>query len=335
MSFEVAFMRRSIIHFSGYVTLAVALAAACSPEPPDDEREPEDPTGKGGSGGTTSNAGKGGMVSSSGGTVGTTGGTVGNTGGTVATGGAAGGVAMGGAAGTLGKGGAAGSAAQGKGGTGSATGGASGSTGVGGTSAPTAGMTGMAGTTGLPPVECGTTFTVGSDGFVRAPAAGGACWHGYASAGGDTLSTVMPKEFGMCGVDCMLKVTGTVAPATEENMYAGVAYLGFNLKQGLGATAKMTVVPTGTGIAVTYGNVGASEIVRVQISAGSAATTRWCAPLVTSGAVIPYAMFNTQCWEGGTGTAYAKQPIDTLQLIVPGGAAEAPLDIQLTAIQEM
>ena len=53
------------------------------------------------------------------------------------------------------------------------------------------------------------------------------------------------------------------------------------------------------------------------------------------GAVIPYASFNTECWEGGAGTAYAKQAIDTLQLIVPGGAAEAPLDVQLTAIKEM
>jgi hypothetical protein len=324
MGFEVGFMRRSIISFSGYLTLAVAVAAACSPEPQEVDQVPDTPMGKSGSGGTTSNGGTGGSVGGTGGT-----------GGTTATGGASGSTATGGAAGSSGKGGAAGSAGQGKGGTGSATGGASGSTGVGGTTAPTAGMAGMAGTSGLPPVECGTTFSVGSDGFVRAPAVGGACWHGYASAGSDTLSMVMPKAFGMCGVDCMLRVTGTVAPATEENMYVGVAYLGFNLKQALGATAKMPVTPTGTGIAVTYGNVGASAIVRVQISAGSAATTRWCATLATSGAVIPYTMFNTECWEGGAGTAYAKQPIDTLQLIVPGGAAEAPLDIQLTAIQEM
>lgn len=335
MGFEVGFMRRSIISVSGYIVLAVAVGVACSPEPPEDNYEPETPPGaRGGAAGSTSNGGTtGGTVGSTGGTVGTTGGTVGNTGGTVATGGAAGGLGKAGAGGTgVAAGGAAGSV--GKGGTGAATGGASGSVGTGGTT-PTAGTTGAAGTNGLPPVECGTAFSVDSAGFVRAPAAGGACWHGYASAGADSLSTVMPTAFGMCGADCMLNITGTVAPATEANSYAGVAYLGFNLKQQLGASAKMTVTPTGTGIAVTYGNAGASEIVRVQISSGSAAATRWCAPLATSGAVIPYSMFNTQCWEGGAGTAYAKQPIDTLQLIVPGGAAEAPLDIALTGIKEM
>jgi hypothetical protein len=34
-------------------------------------------------------------------------------------------------------------------------------------------------------------------------------------------------------------------------------------------------------------------------------------------------MFNTQCWEGGVGTAYAKQPIKAIQLVVPGSNTAA------------
>jgi hypothetical protein len=184
-------------------------------------------------------------------------------------------------------------------------------------------------------VACDAAFAVGADGFVRAPAAGGGCWHGYASAGGDTGSMVMPTSFGSCGMGCMLKASGMVGPATMENSYAGVVYLGFNVNQAAGASAKTTVTPTGTSLAVQYTNTGASAIVRVQISAGSAATTRWCAPLTSASATIPYAMFNTECWEGGAGTAYAMQPIDTVQLIIPGGATAAAFDITLVSVKDM
>jgi hypothetical protein len=141
----------------------------------------------------------------------------------------------------------------------------------------------------------------------------------------------MPTMFGSCGAGCMLKASGTVGPATAANSYAGVVYLGFNLNQATGASAKTTVVPTGAGLAVQYTNTGASAIVRVQLSAG---TTRWCAPLTSASATIPYAMFNTECWEGGAGTAYAKEAIDTVQLIIPGADAEAAFDITLVSVKD-
>jgi hypothetical protein len=144
----------------------------------------------------------------------------------------------------------------------------------------------------------------------------------------------MPTSFGSCGAGCMLKFSGTVGASVAPS-YAGVVYLGFNLNQTAGASAKGTVTPTGTGLAVQYTNTGASPIVRVQIASGTAATTRWCAPLTSASAVIPYAMFNTECWEGGAGTAYAMQPIDTVQLIIPGGEADAAFDVTLVSVQEM
>jgi hypothetical protein len=183
---------------------------------------------------------------------------------------------------------------------------------------------------GPPAVTCDATFAVGADGFVRAPAAGGGCWHGYASAGGDPGSTVAPTTFSSCGMDCMLRVSGRVGPAIASSY----VYLGFNVDQALGSSSKAALVTVGTGLAVRYTNTGASPVVRVQISSGSAANTRWCAPLTSASATIPYAMFNTECWEGGTGTAYDKEPIDTVQLVIPGSMEPAPFDVTLVSVKD-
>jgi hypothetical protein len=129
----------------------------------------------------------------------------------------------------------------------------------------------------------------------------------------------------------MLKFSGTVG-ASVDPTYAGVVYMGFKLNQAAGAVAKATVTPTGTGLTVQYTNTLASPIVRIQISAGE---TRWCAPLTSPTSTIPYAMFNTQCWVGGAGTAYAKQPIDTVQLVIPGGTEAAEFDVTLVSVTEM
>ena len=63
------------------------------------------------------------------------------------------------------------------------------------------------------------------------PGASGGCLHGYAFAGGDAGSTIMPKDFATCGTPCMLKMTGTVGAATAANSYAGVGYIGFSVGQ--------------------------------------------------------------------------------------------------------
>jgi hypothetical protein len=212
-------------------------------------------------------------------------------------------------------------------GTGGATGGRGGSSGG---SGGTGGSSGGSGAVGPPEVTCDALFAVGADGFVRAPAAGGVCWHGYASAGGDPGSTVTPTTFDSCGMGCMLRASGRVGPAIASSY----VYLGFNLDQAAGSSSKKTRVPMGMGLAVRYTNTGGSPVVRVQISSGSAASTRWCAPLTSASATIPYAMFNTECWEGGRGTAYEREPIDTVQLVIPASTEPAPFDVTLVSVQD-
>ena len=219
-----------------------------------------------------------------------------------------------------------------------ATGGVSGTPATGGTAgvgvSGSAGMPGGAGTGST--VACDAAFVAAADGFVRAPAAGGGCWHGYAFAGGDTGSmlTTMPS-FAMCATapaPCTLRVAGTLGPATATNMYIGVVYLGFNINQAAGATAGTAIVPTGTGLTVTYTKVSGPATIRIQIQD---ATTRWCANLTASPATIPYTMFNTACWEPTSGVAYAKQPITQVQLVAPGEATAVPIDMTLVSVKDM
>jgi hypothetical protein len=131
---------------------------------------------------------------------------------------------------------------------------------------------------------------------------------------------------------CMLRVSGTLGPANAQNMYAGVVFLGFNINQPTGSSTFTTRVPTGTSLVVQYTKAAGPAAIRVQLGAGS---SRWCANLTASPATIPYTMFNTQCWDN-SGTAYAKQPIETVQLIVPGpdAATGVPLDITLVSVRD-
>jgi len=125
---------------------------------------------------------------------------------------------------------------------------------------------------------------------------------------------------------------GTVGPAVAPS-YAGVAYLGFNLGQNAGSTTVPTVTPTGTGLTVTFSATTATLPLRVQlVGTGS---TFWCYTITGASPVtIPYAMFNTACWDG-SGTAYAKQPITSIELVVPGGAtATSGVSVTLSGVRE-
>jgi hypothetical protein len=307
--------------------LGIALAIACTPEPIDVPEDDDDDNDNGGSG-TGATPGFGGTVSQGGtGFGGSFGGTVsqGGTGvgGTVSQGGT---TQTGGFSGTPPTGGVS---TGGSFPTGGATTGGAAPTGG---ATPTGGASGAAtgGAAGAGTVSCDATFAVGTDGFVRAPGTTG-CWHGYAFAGGDTGSTVMPTSFAMCGMGCMLRASGTVGPAQAPS-YAGVVYLGFNVNQPTGSSTFTTLVPAGTGLAVTYTKAAGPATIRVQIQAGS---TRWCANLTASPMTIPYTMFNTACWDN-SGTAYAKQPIEAVQLVIPGpdAAAGVPFDMTLVSVKD-
>jgi hypothetical protein len=237
-----------------------------------------------------------------------------------------------GQAGTTGRGGTTGTGntvgSAGTTGTGNTVGSA-GTTGTGNTA-------GVAGTTGSggsgSGVICDGSFVASADGFVKAPAAGGGCWHGYSFAGGDAGSTITPKDFSACGMPCMLKMSGTVGPAVAPS-YAGVAYIGFNLGQDNGASTVPTVTPTGTGVTVTFSATTATLPLRAQLS--GTGSTFWCYTITgASPATIPYASFNTACWDG-SGTAYAKQPITNFELVVPGAAAATSgVSVTLSGLKE-
>ena len=273
----------------------------------------------------------------------TTGGTNQGTGGSVSTGGVftppptGGTVATGG---TTAKGGSTavtgGTVAMGgttaKGGSTAVTGGVAGA-GVGGT-VTTAGATGTGG--GGAVVACDMPWAVGNDGFVKAKGAGTGCFHGYAFASASPAATskAMPTSFAMCGAGCMLCFSGTVGATVND-----VALMGFNVSQSPGASATAVATPTGTGLTVGFTKTGTFPL-RVQIQAKAAtAMTRWCYTIpdtAVSPVTIPYAMFNTECWVGGKGTAYAKEPIESMMLLIPGNAtAETPFEACLTSVTEM
>jgi hypothetical protein len=332
---------RALIFFAGHVPLAIFLMN-CGGDPvaiPTPEDPPNNPSG--GSGGTGSGAGgtspKGGSSGSG------VSGSVGQ-GGSVSAGTA--GAAVSGSAGfgQGGVGGAGGTASGGKAGSGTAGTGIAGTTPLAGTAnvggSSTGGTSptgGAAGTTST--VTCETAFAVTMDGFMRAPVSGGGCWHGYAFGGGDATSTV---TFPGGGTDFsksmgVLKLSGTVGAATEENNYAGNVYFGVNLNQAASSSAKATVTPAGASLVVSFSGAG-NPPMRIQLQAPGGdtdSTKRWCAPVTSSGTAIPYTMFMTECWDGGTQVAYAKQPIEAVLITIPGGAADEAFDVTLTGLAEM
>jgi hypothetical protein len=302
------------------LTLGIAVAIACGPQPIDVPEDNDDDDDKGGTGAMGFGGSVGGSVPY-GGTSGYGGVTpTGGFGATTPTGGFSGTAPTGGFSGAVGTGGFPTGGAS--------TGGALPTGGVAGTPAGGASGAATGGAGGSAPVACDAAFAVAADGFVRALAAASGCWHGYAFAGGDTGSMVMPTSFAMCGMGCMLRASGTVGPATAANMYTGVVYLGFNINQPLGSPTPGTLAPAGTGLTVTYTKASGPATIRVQIQAGS---TRWCANLTASPMTIPYTMFNTACWDN-TGTAYAKQPIEAVQLVIPGPDAAAGVAFDMTLV---
>jgi hypothetical protein len=147
-------------------------------------------------------------------------------------------------------------------------------------------------------------------------------WHGYGytSANG-TGSTISPMNFDALMPGQPLCAKGTVGPAAD---YSGTALVGINLNQATGTgTMPSTVMMSKAGVYVQVKNTGGSTL-RVQIQGPNGSTDamdRWCAPIMGTSAFIPWATFNTACWDT-TGTAYAGQPLVAAMVIVPGGAMD-------------
>jgi hypothetical protein len=205
-------------------------------------------------------------------------------------------------------------------------------TGTGGIVTSGTGGTIVAGTGGTSGAACGSSFAVSAVGFVSMPAVGGGCWSGFASDGGDAGSTIAPGAFSACGMPCMLTMTGMLN-ASVSPTYAGYSYLGFNIGQDNAGGTAAAVTPQGSGITVTFTNTSAAPVVRVALNADAAGTTSYCAAVTTSPATIKYSAFTQACYNTG-GAAYAKTPIVSVQLSVPGGATTVPVNVTLVSVVE-
>jgi hypothetical protein len=230
-------------------------------------------------------------------------------------GGAAGGYGgYGGAAGQVGGyGGAAGfggAIAGGGGSAGSIAGG-------GGSAGAIAGSGGV--TAGTGGVTAGSSGAAGADGGAYGGYISSGGWQGYAwTATSPSGGSISPDDFGDV-TDFPLCASGSVAAGTSN-----VAMVGWNLNQHFAdGEPALSVTPTMEGIYVSVTNSGGSEL-RLQIqgpNGGTDANDRWCAIIPGSGGFIAFSAFNTECWAGGNGTAYAGQPIVAAIVLVPGSAS--------------
>ncbi len=219
-------------------------------------------------------------------------------------------------------------------GTNGGAGGGAGSSTDGSTAAGTGGT--IAGTGGAGTGGAGTGGAGAGGGATGGAYLTSGAWHGYAwtNAAG-TGSTIMPNDFAARAVGAPFCVSGTVGASTN---FSGLALLGVNLNQAQTGTNPplMTVTPTSGGLNINVMNKGTSTL-RVQIqgpTGATDATDRWCAPVVGSGGFIPWTSFNTKCWDA-SGTTYAKQPLQQVQVMVPGGTTAAiAYDFCLTSIGE-
>jgi hypothetical protein len=219
------------------------------------------------------------------------------------------------------------------------SGGATGSTssGAGGTTTPgnTGGSTGTTGTGGSSAASCGTSFSVGGTGFVTMPAVGGGCWSGYGFVYADKFgSTFMPADFTMCGTPCKLGITGTIAAVSGTSYtYEG---LGFSLgdPQTGGGTTHPDITPRGSGLTIAFTNTTPATLpLRAQLLDSTGTT--WCYTITGASPVtIPYSSFTQECYNTPPGLAYAKNPIDRIELQVAGGTAMGAVDLTITSVTE-
>jgi hypothetical protein len=197
-------------------------------------------------------------------------------------------------------------------------------------------IAGMAGMAGSPSPTCGATFAVAGGGYVTGPGSSG-CWHGYAFTAASSASTLSPMTFAGCASPCSLCMTGSVAASVDFSEFAAI---GFNLNQAVDQTGSGTVIPAGSSLVVNFTNFSSAPL-RVEIdgqNGGTVAAERWCVELgtVATGPIsVPYSLFNTQCWLGGSGTPYARQPIRNVHLIVPGSnTTSTPFTVCLTGVSD-
>lgn len=227
-----------------------------------------------------------------------------------------------------------------------------------GTGGVTAGGTGGSGTGVLPACACDTslvsngfcdpscrlpecgndggdcplspTFMVQAGGFVTTETWAGYAWTAAVTSPatvtqGTTIDPPDEVDFTNLLDGDFLCASGSVGAATD---HGGVALLGINLAQAyFPPNLPQLWTPTGSGLRYGIDNYDASPL-RLQImDATNSESGRWCITLTELHGTIPWSSFRTQCWTAG-GTPYdGLTPLQSVAVLVPGGAvADVPFD---------
>ncbi len=161
-------------------------------------------------------------------------------------------------------------------------------------------------------------------------------WHGYiwpaieSGAALDPANTTMITPTAAVGFRAggpPYCVEGHV-PATPNSL--AVAMIGMNTNQSrTGGAVAAQWTATGTGIRVKVSNPGGSPLrLQIQTNETGAIATLWCAMLTAfdQDVLVPWAEFNTRCWNG-SGSAYDQSVgLSTVMVLVPGTAQAGGYD---------
>jgi len=212
--------------------------------------------------------------------------------------------------------------------------GASGVAGSAGTSLPEAGSAAASGGAGGTGAATGSGGGGGTD-MTASPLDQGnyfqsGAWMGYVwTSTSGAGSTITPMGFESQTTGMPRCVQGSVAPQAD---FSGTAILGFNLSEGPGVTS-MTITPSKAGVVVEVEKRVDSPL-RFQIKSAASGGTEWCADLSGSGGFIAWDSLRTQCWTT-TGTRYAREPIDSAMVLVPGtNSAAVAFDFCVSTLAE-
>ena len=125
-------------------------------------------------------------------------------------------------------------------------------------------------------------------------------------------------------------MTGMVGPANAANNYAGtLPRLQHRPRAGGG---RRRPHPAGTGLTIAFtSTTGSSRLGASWLTDG---TTNWCYSITGASPVtVPYASFNTKCYDA-SGRTYAKNPIHAIELPIAGAATAEPVNVTLTSVTE-
>jgi hypothetical protein len=117
-----------------------------------------------------------------------------------------------------------------------------------------------------------------------------------------TKSTVCMLPSSLCGA-------GTVGAQDPPTYSVWGAGFGFSLSTFTTATTEVPVQLTGTGVTVTVTSLPTNADMRLQVKHYVGATgTTYCALMTTATQTIPWASFNTMCWDPTKGVALTGPP---------------------------